>query len=194
MSAAIQTILLAAGYASRHPDKLEHPVQGSPALIHVISTLREADLEPIVVLGHQADKCKALLRKHLTHLPQIVVNERYAEGMASSIVAGITACDSQPDAYSIHLADKPFVQVETLRMLADEWAALRPAVLQPVYEGSPGHPVIFRYDMKQNLLELTGDSGAKQLLIQLANEVKQVDVNDDGVTLDLDAYLEQTID
>ena len=191
MTSRIQAIVLAAGFSTRHPDKLVHPIQGTPAIIRSVQSLLESGLEPLLVLGHQVDRLEAMLRSEFADTVQLIHNEDYSLGMASSIRSGLLACNSQTEAYLIHLADKPFVRTETVKSLVDTWLEDRPGILVPEFEGMHGHPVIFSNTMREALLKLTGDSGANRLLQEMNSVVHRLSTQDAGVTMDMDKYLEQ---
>jgi molybdenum cofactor cytidylyltransferase len=73
--------------------------------------------------------------------------------------------------------------LERLRAVIGETPA---AIVQPVYDQTPGHPVYFPGDLLAALAALTGDGGARSVLQSEANRVRYVTVDDPGVLQDLD--------
>ncbi len=51
----------------------------------------------------------------------------------------------------------------------------------PYYRERRGHPVLFPRSMFSDLLQLSGDTGARDLLEQLESTILQIDVNDEGI-------------
>ena len=86
------------------------------------------------LIAHQAS---ALARA----APQAVVveNERYREGRATSIVAGVRALPDGVDAVLVVSVDQPRSDA-LLASLREAWAAERPAFAAPSLGGRAGHP------------------------------------------------------
>ena len=89
----------------------------------------------------------------------------------------------------VGLADMPWLQPATIREIAE---ALRkqtsPAIVQPVWQDSPGNPIGFAQDQRQTLLQCTGDQGARALVRQAksAGLVLELPVTDSGIVKDID--------
>jgi len=176
-------IVLAAGAARR---------MGRPklALPYRDGTLLQAALRPllaspvrrvVVVLGHAADD----VRRAAGTGPRLrfVVNEGWAEGMASSLIAGLAACDDC-DAVLVALGDKLGVTAELVeRMLA---AGAGAPLVVPVVGGRSSHPVLFGRALFGELRALAGDSGARDVVLRHRSAAALVtgeplhDVDDDA--------------
>lgn len=191
MIEAVHTILLAAGFGRRHPGKLARMVEGTPVIVRAVEALRAADLRPHVVFGHEEEALRALLEDYHPEGWTAVSNPDYAEGMASSLHAGVRIAPPEAGAILLHLADKPFVKRESVRTLLRRWQEARPRLLQAANAGRRGHPVIFRADLRSELLELSGDRGARDLVASLGDEAQMLELGDEGVVLDMDAWLER---
>ena len=89
----------------------------------------------ILVVGHRADE---LISRYANH-PRIrlVHNHDYAQGLGSSIRAGLAACSS--DHLFISHGDLPCIPPEVYRTL---WQARGDETLFPSYQGEAGHPVL----------------------------------------------------
>ncbi len=116
--------------------------------------------EVIVVLGAQAEA----VRDALAGMPvRFVVNERYADGQGTSIVAGIVALDPDVDAAVILLGDQPEVSVEAI----DGVIAARhdgASIVMTSYDDGRGHPVLFGREHFQALAALSGDTGGREIV------------------------------
>lgn len=73
-------------------------------------------------------------------------------------------------------------------MLPDLAAALAAGAdaAAPVFQGQRGHPVLFARALLPQLLALTGDEGARQVLRGLGDRLALVETDDAGVLLDVD--------
>ncbi len=134
----------------------------------------QARLGDQTVLQHTLEAVRASgLPYHLETAPH--------PGMGDSIAAAVRATADAPG-WLILPADLPLVRPDTLRRIAQ--APTEHAVVRPVYEGQPGHPVRFSRDCAAALLALVGASGAAAVV--RAHPLWTVKVDDAGCVLDID--------
>ncbi len=187
----IAAVLLAAGRSSRYggagDTKLLLPwgPEGVPMAAAVAATLKAAGLGWIVaVLGHRADAVGAALAGRGV---ETVLNPDYADGLSSSIAAGVRAAPAGADGYLIALGDMPAVAAGTVSLVCRAFeAASPPAIVVPVHAGRRGHPVLFGRAYREELLGLSGDVGARRLFSRHAGRVVEAAVDDPGVLTDVD--------
>jgi molybdenum cofactor cytidylyltransferase len=183
----ISAILLAAGESKRmgRPKQLLE-WRGKTLLQHSVESLiNSAADEIILVLGHEADR----IRQTLPALPiKIVINTDYARGMASSLGQGLLAMEPGSEAFLILLADQPGIGPEIINTLirAFRQADPKPGIVRPVCRGLRGHPVLIGARYLQEALQLRGDVGARQLLMNHPEDVLEIDVKEDAVLNDID--------
>ena len=153
-------MILAAG-ASRRLGKPKQLVRlhAETLLERALQTAVDAGCSPvIVVLGASSEMIRA--RSTLTSA-EIVLNPEWEEGMASSIRAGIRVLPATIEAVLLLTCDQPLVTARHLRRLASE------APAEPVasaYAGKHGVPAYFPASTFVELLQLSGDQGARRLL------------------------------
>lgn len=125
----------------------------------------------------------ATLTTHLATLGLTVTECATADtGMAASLTHGL-ALSAEASAWIIALGDMPFVQPATIeRMVAA--LAQGAGIVAPTYHGKRGNPVGFARHHLPELLKLTGDVGARQLLQRYP--VTEIEVDDPGVCQDID--------
>jgi molybdenum cofactor cytidylyltransferase len=160
-------ILLAAGASSRlgQPKQLVR-IGGETLLGRTIRIVHESGAGPIfVVLGAGYETVAAAF--DLSNA-RVVLNAHWAEGIATSIQAGISALrddDPEAEAALLLVCDQPRLSVEHLRRLIDAYAApCEPTIVASEYAGVAGIPAIFPASQFANLLALRGDAGARFLL------------------------------
>jgi len=162
----IAAVVLAAGRSTRF-DGLKQlaEIEGRPLVAHAVDAARQGGLDPVlVVLGHAAPMVEAALP--VGAVP--VLNPRYAEGQATSLIAGVEAADTAgADALVVLLADQPGIDPTAVEAVATALAAGSP-VVRATYDDRPGHPVGFARSTWARLLELTGDEGARQVIDELS--------------------------
>ena len=105
-------------------------------------------------------------------------------GMGSSLACGVAAAGDAAG-WVVALADMPFIQPATVAAVS---AALRAGapLAAPFYNRRRGHPVGFSAGYRDELLALTGDTGARRLLERDAARLVAVEVADPGILRDVD--------
>lgn len=181
----ISGILLAAGRSQRMGQpKLLLPWGAVPLVRHVaeIALCSKLD-ELIVVTGHRAEHVLAALDGLTLTL---VHNAAFLDGQSTSVRAGVEGIGANAEAIVILLADHPLLQPSTIDALIDVYRAERPLVVAPRYNGQRGNPVLFDRSLFSSLHALTGDQGARPVLLEHIDQIRFVDVADQGVVLDVD--------
>ncbi len=169
-------IVLAAGSSSRlgQPKQLVH-FQGKTLLQRALDLVASFDFATrVLVLGAHAG---AILAETQPGTCTVVSNDQWAEGMASSIRAGLRktlALEPETDHVLILLADQPFVTAELLATLLEAHTEANAPITASSYAGILGVPAIFSKAFFPELLALSGDRGAKQIMKQHASEVQAV--------------------
>ena len=105
-------------------------------------------------------------------------------GMGHSLRFGI-ANSRSAQGWLIALADMPWISPSTLGQLS---AALKHGaqLIAPSYLQQRGHPVGFCQKFGPELLQLTGDQGAKALLNLYAADLQLLETNDPAILWDID--------
>lgn len=183
----IAALLLAAGRGTRfgRSPKLLAEFEGRPLVRHAADAALASRLRPIVaVLGAHADEVGAALRG----LDLITVrNPDYAEGLSTSLRAGIAALPTACSAVVVLLGDMPRVTAARIDGLADAFAAAGHAVsaVLPVEEGRRGNPVLLNLAiLGPEIATLRGDRGAGPLLTGRTDVLELP--GDAGTALDID--------
>jgi molybdenum cofactor cytidylyltransferase len=136
-----------------------------------------------VVLGHQADRARAVLG----NLPvRIVVNPDYETGLSSSLKCGIEALPAEAAGALVVLGDMPGVtEADFDRLIAAFEASGGQAIVRATFEGKRGNPVILPRSLFANVMALTGDTGARHIVESGAADVVDVEIGQ-GAFLDVD--------
>lgn len=182
----IAAILLAAGRSTRMGarNKLLAELDGEPMVRHVARHLAASKATgTTVVLGHEADRVRdALQGIDLA----FVRNPDFADGLSTSVKAGLAALPEDCDGFIVCLGDMPTVRTQDIDRLI---AAFNPlegrAICMPVHQGKRGNPVLFARRFAAEMSELEGDTGARRLIGMHEDEVCEVET-EGGVLLDID--------
>ena len=184
----VAAVILAAGRSTRMGarNKLLAPVDGRPMVAHVAAHVGASRAEATVaVVGHEAEAVRAALAPFgpIT----VVDNPDHAAGLSTSLKAGIAAVADDMDAALVCLGDMPRVRTATLDTLI---AALSPdddrLICVPTFQGKRGNPVLWHRRFFPDLMAVTGDKGAKELIDRHSDALVEVAVDDPGILLDVD--------
>src|SRR4051794_13351487 len=154
-------LVLAAGGSSRFggPKQLA-PLDGRPLLEHVLMTMAASPLERVVVvLGANAPAVAAGVPLHGA---EVVLCERWAEGIAASLRSGVAALEDC-DAVGVALGAQPRLSSQAVARVVSQRGADELAV-RATYGGVPGHPVLLERTLLARVPSLHGDAGARELL------------------------------
>lgn len=188
----VAAVVLAAGRSTRMggPNKMLADLGGKPLVRHAVEAALASSARPvIVVVGHQGAEVGAALAGLAVTL---VENAAYADGLSSSIRAGIEAVPAASDGALIMLGDMPEVDAGLIDRLI---AAFDPAhgaqahgaqVVVPSGDGRRGHPVLWARRFFADLVRLSGDTGARDLITANADSVAEVAVSGASAFNDID--------
>ncbi|WGD32331.1 molybdopterin-binding/glycosyltransferase family 2 protein [Ancylobacter sp. WKF20] len=180
-------VVLAAGRGTRmpHAHKLTADLGGAPLLRRAVQAALASHARPVIVVtGHEAERVRGALAGLNV---RFVHNPAYAEGLSTSLRAGIGALPPEVDRAVVLLGDMPKVEFGLVDRLA---GALNLAegrlVAVPVSEGRRGNPVAWSRALFGDLMALSGDVGARHLIAANAEAVVEVPVEGEGAFLDID--------
>lgn len=182
----IAAVVLAAGRSSRMGprNKLLEPIGGERMVRRVAAIALGSGAEPIVVVtGHEAAAVAAAL--HGLGVTMIL-NPEYADGLSTSLRAGLAALPAEIDGALILLGDMPEIEPGALRALVAAFTGTS-AICVPVRRGRRGNPVLWGRSYFPEMMELTGDFGAKPLMAWKEAQLIEVEVATDSIFHDVDA-------
>ncbi len=183
-ASAISAVLLAAGSSRRFgaANKMLALLDGKPLVRHAAELLTSTGFsELIVVTGPDADE----VRRVLAGLPvRFVHNEVYLAGMGGSVAAGIRAVSSASAGALVFLGDMPRLDADLLRHLVATFAAggSDSIVFPCLPDGSQRNPVLWPRRLFVELGALTGEQGAKSVLMAHTTETVAVPAEPEAFT------------
>ena len=179
----ISAILLAAGQSKRMngENKLTKEIQGIPVIkLSVKNILASSINELIIVLGHQ----KEIVEKRIDKNEKIkfVFNKNFESGMASSIKTGLNNLSEKTEAFFICLGDMPMVNSDIYNQLIQ--SKNNKEIIVPTYKGQQGNPILFSKSIKEKIMTIQGDVGAKKILELNKNKILNVEVGNQSIRKD----------
>ncbi len=179
----ISAILLVAGQSKRMngENKLTKEIQGAPLIKHSVKNILASSIdELIVVLGHQKETIEKLINKN--EKIKFVFNKDFESGIASSIKTGLNILSEKTEAFFICLGDMPMVNPNIYNQLIK--SINKREIIVPTYKGQQGNPVLFAKSMKEKIINISGDVGAKKILELNKDKILNLEINDQCVTKD----------
>ncbi|HMQ57759.1 MAG TPA: NTP transferase domain-containing protein, partial [Rhizobiaceae bacterium] len=161
----IEAIILAAGQSRRMGagNKLLATFDGE-ALIRRVARIALASSASAVtvVTGNRAAEIGAALAGLDV---RIVHNPDFADGMSTSLRAGLEAMPAKTDGALVMLGDMPGVTAKGLDLLVDAFReAGGSAIVRATHNGKRGNPVILPRALFPRVADLSGDVGARHLV------------------------------
>lgn len=173
----IEAIVPAAGYSSRAGGyKPLMDIGGRTVIERCLDGMHSICSRIIVVGGYGIEKLADALKEYAD--VEIVENPGYAEGMFTSIKAGLRA--ARGDRIFITPADHPFISRETYQTLLESTED----IIVPTYHGIPGHPVLISPAMVRSILEEADTYNLRDFIAQ--HGCSALEVGDEAILLDLD--------
>ncbi len=189
--ADVAAVVLAAGRAVRFAGgaegrtKLTEMLGGKPLVRWAVEAALASGAAPVVVVtGHARDAVIAALAGLDIREAR---NAHYVDGLASSLIAGVAALPPTSAGALVLLGDMPLVDASLCRRLIEAFAADRDIdAAAPVIHGRRGNPVLLSRALFADVGRLSGDEGARKLLMRPGMRVVDIEAAGEGAGFDVD--------
>jgi molybdenum cofactor cytidylyltransferase len=179
----IAAILLAAGAGTRFGgEKLLHPLNDGVAIAaHAARNLLAVTPDVIAVVRWGDFPLYDMLEQEGC---QVTMFQGAARGMGASLAHGVAQARGA-DGWVVALADMPRVPADIIKKIV---AALEggAVIAAPVLRQERGHPVGFGAALRDELLALDGDEGARAVVERHRDSVQLIECDDPGILFDVD--------
>jgi molybdenum cofactor cytidylyltransferase len=183
----VAAIILAAGQSRRMggPNKMLAEIGGKPLVRIAAEQALGSHARPVIVVtGHERERVEAALDGLQI---ERVHNPDFAQGLSTSLKAGLRALAADVDAAIIALADMPRVDAALLDQLITSFDPGKGAlIVLPTIEGKRGNPVLWSRRFFADLMAIEGDVGARHLIGRYAEAVAELPVASRAALLDVD--------
>ncbi len=187
---SVAAVVLAAGRSTRAGavNKLAANIGGVAMVARVVDAVLASPARPVIVVtGHDAEAVRAALQGRPVAFAH---NPRYADGIATSIAAGIKALPGDVAGALVVLGDMPALGGGDIACLIAAFDPATAPICVPFAGGRRGNPVLFARALFDALAALTGDTGARALIAANLDRVREVAMAGDGTLADLDTVAE----
>ena len=183
-STFVSAILLAAGESKRMgKPKLLLTFGDGTVLGNTVDNLLSSSVdEVIVVLGANARETKRVIEDKAV---KITINPDYRQGMSTSLINGLRQVSHQAQRVMVALSDQPLIDSKTYNKLIQKSLDSDSGIVVPTYKSRRGNPIIFDIRYKEELLQLEGDIGGRELLDRHPDDILEVAVDCEGIYINL---------
>ncbi len=183
----VAAVVLAAGRSTRMGavNKMLAEIGGKPLVRIAAEQAVASRAKPVIVVtGHEREKVETAL----SGLPvRLVHNPDFADGLGTSLKAGIAAVPDEADAAIVCLGDMPQVDAALINKLVSAFDPERGAlIVVPSIDGRRGNPVVWSRRFFHDLMSIQGDIGARHLIGTYAEAVVEVPVVGEAALTDVD--------
>lgn len=176
-------IILAAGYSSRMGDfKPLMDLNGKTPLQRCIDLFQNSGINDIIVVtGYLNDRIEEQIKGIKT-----VVNNKYNEGMFSSVKAGVNVLSKNTDAFFLLPVDIPSVKEHTIKRTIESYEKIQDGILFPIFNEEKGHPTLLSYSLAKEILMKNPEGGLRDILNEHKEKWYYEELADRGILLDMD--------
>jgi molybdenum cofactor cytidylyltransferase len=177
----LEGIVLAAGLSKRSKRyKMTLPLGDRTVLERTVESMSPFVDRVIVVLGSRAERLRTLFAGRAG--VSLAYNERYREGMFSSVRAGIAQMTAAR--FFLLPGDQPLISPHVYERLL----SVDDSVVIPTYQGRKGHPVLLRRELVPDILAMPAEATLRDAIERAGYTT--VEVEDEGILLDLDTAVD----
>ena len=191
----ISAILLAAGQSKRMngENKLIKEINGVPLINHAIENILGSAVDEIVIIvGFEKEIIENIIKKNKKI--KIIYNKDFKTGISSSIKIGLNNISNKSEDFFISLGDMPNVNQNIYNKLIKAKykynkklkVEYKKEIIIPTYEGKEGNPILFSKFMKEKVMDIEGDFGAKKIIELNKKKVLNIPFKNRGIILDFD--------
>lgn len=186
----LSAIVLAAGLSNRMGrPKLFLKLKGKSIIRWTVEAVLQAGgnqwKEVLVVMGPNW----ALVEEELKGLNvQTVFNHRFAEGMSTSLKAGLQSVSPTVEGTMIFLGDQPLISDEVVEHMFTAFRETGQPIVVPKYGTERGNPVLFAASQFSELMAVQGDKGGRDMIKRYPERVATVSFPASMAASDVDTW------
>ncbi len=180
----IGAVILAAGYSSRMGAfKPGLHIGDETVISRLVGSFRSAGISDIVVVsGHNRQELLSLINGlEVTES----YNEKYPEGMFTSIQAGVQKTDKALRGFFLIPVDCPLLEAETIDLLVSNIRDDSSFVV-PCYRGKKGHPLYIPMKYRDEILNYDGNGGLKAITDKYDDQMIRIETGRESTVMDMD--------
>ena len=159
-------------------------LEGRSFIRRTVDTLVKGGCEPVLLVVAEGEE--ALAAEGAAAGAVVLLNPEPGDGPITSLRVALAALDGSVDGVAYLPVDHPMVRAETVGLLLEAARASSSFLTIPRFRGKRGHPAIFGEALFAELLDPALQGGAKTVVHRHLADALLLDVEDSGVTIDVD--------
>ncbi|OZV10268.1 hypothetical protein CIW83_21270 [Tissierella sp. P1] len=178
----ITGIILASGFSRRmKADKLLIDIEGSALIERVIKACVDSKLDDIILI-YRSEEVKKIGEKYNI---KTIYNENAHLGQSEGLKLGVRRA-IEAKSYMFLVGDQPFLTSELIDKLIEEYNISDLPILVPYYNNHRGMPMLISSIFKEELLQITGDKGGRDIVERNISKTKKVYIEEERLGMDID--------
>lgn len=178
----ITGIILASGFSKRMGrDKLLIEIDGEKIIERVIKACYKSKLDEIILI-YRTEDIKEIGRKYSI---KAIYNENAHLGQSEGLKLGVKA-SMNAESYMFLVGDQPFLTSEIINKLIEEYNQTNSSIILPYYNGHRGMPMIISSIYRDELLNIVGDIGGRDIIKKNPSKIKKVHIEEEKMGIDID--------
>lgn len=182
-------IILAAGASTRFGRPKQLVQLNDRCLIEwVLDAALKSKLNKIIlVLGCAHREILQALGHKLQHSNlSVEINLEFKKGQSYSLRTGLSKVKNDFASVMFLLADQPMLNAATVNALLENYWETDKDICVPTYRGKRKNPTIFSHRFYNQLMQIRGDIGARQLIEENPHNVLSVEIDNSLCFWDID--------
>jgi len=141
----------------------------------------------VLVLGHDHQAIIKALGTKVAH-PKLTVeiNPDYRGGQSTSLKAGLSSISKSFGSAMFLLGDQPLITAGFIDRMLDQFKLSEKEICVPVCKGQRGNPVIFLRPLFDDLMQVSGDIGARNIIRNNSERTQYLEIDDPLYFSDID--------
>jgi len=185
-------VIMAAGFSKRMgKDKLLLPFKGKPIVEHVIKGAVNSKVDQVLLI-YRTEQVQQIGAKYKI---DTLFNDKAELGQSASVRLAVRNSPKSVSAFLFFVGDQPFVSTELINKVIEVYCERKPKIIVPVYGNrnrKRGTPVLFSSDLKNELLNIKGDKGGRDLIDiysqKNSQDVVYIKFEDEMKAFDIDTW------
>jgi len=185
----IWAIILAAGESMRMGfPKMLLTFKGKSMLENVIENVKLSNVDhTLVVTGADMEKITDLVcNLDVT----CCYNDKYKEGMLSSVQCGIRNLPEDFEAVLVFQGDQPLIKPAVINSVIDAFRSSDKNIVIPLCNKERGHPLMIGKIYRDKIETLDPNEGLRSLSNIFSEDVLEIETHDPDILKDFDTYIE----
>ncbi|MDV4151293.1 NTP transferase domain-containing protein [Clostridium sp. AL.422] len=175
-------IILGSGFSRRMgKNKLLMNIGEEAIIQKVIREIKKSNISKIILVAKEEDVINIGIKEDI----EVIKNDFAIYGQSQSIKLGLSKADLKQN-FMFFCGDQPFIDSISINKLIASSIKFQNNIIIPMVKGETGSPIIFPKYLKNELEELEGDIGGKEVVKNNKDKVKYIDIENTSFLQDID--------